>query len=143
MARGAPKTPLWSCPECGAKLASRNLAHSCGDWSVERFLEGKSEAARALFARFEELVARCGPYERAPAKTRVAFMARIRFAAVNGVGERGLRAHVCLPRRIDSPRFSRVEPIGKVFVHHFRVARPEELDDEVLRWLRESYAFGS
>lgn len=137
------KRPLWSCPECGAKLASKNLSHSCGDWSVERFLSGKGEGARALFARFEGLVARCGPFERAPAKTRVAYMVRMRFAAVNGLSDGGLRAHVCLPRRLESPRISRVETVGKIHVHHFRVARPEELDDEVLGWLRESYAMGS
>ncbi len=134
---------LWSCPECGAKLVQRNLSHACGDFSVERFLAGKGERARALFERFEALVARCGPYERAPAKTRVAFMVRMRFASVNGVSERGLRAHLCLPRRIDSPRFTRVEPIGRILGHHFRVASPDELDDEVLGWMRESYALGS
>lgn len=137
------RKPLWSCPLCGAKLATENLSHACGDYSVEGFLAGKSERARALFARLPALVARCGPYEHAPAKTRVAFMVRMRFASVNAVSDRGLRAHVCLPRELASPRFSRIERIGNVWVHHFRVERSDELDDEVLGWLRESYAMGS
>jgi hypothetical protein len=122
---------------------SKNLSHACGDYSVERFLAGKGERARQLFEAFDALVARCGPYEHAPAKTRVAFLVRMRFAAVNAVSDRGLRAHVCLPRRVESPRFSRVDVVGKIWVHHFRVASREELDDEVLAWLRESYAMGS
>lgn len=67
---------------------SRNLWHACGDYSVEGFLQGKGTRARELFQRFEELIAACGPYEVAPAKTRVAFMVRVRFAGVQTVSDR-------------------------------------------------------
>jgi hypothetical protein len=73
------EAPLWTCPRCGAKLVGRNMAHACGDYSIERFLDGKGERARAMFARFVELVESCGPVIAAPAKTRVAFMVRVRF----------------------------------------------------------------
>ena len=41
---------LWTCPKCGAKLVGRNMAHACGDYSIDTFLEGKGERARVLFA---------------------------------------------------------------------------------------------
>jgi len=66
----------WRCPRCGVKLVARNLSHSCGAFSVEKLLAGSGARARDLFARFEALVAACGPYEVAPAKTRVAFLDR-------------------------------------------------------------------
>lgn len=77
---------LWTCPHCGAKLIAKNLSHACGAYSVEKFLEGKTTLGRKLFARFAALVAKCGPCEVAPAKTRVAFMGKVRFAIVNRVG---------------------------------------------------------
>ncbi len=130
--------PLWSCPACGAKLVVRNLSHACGDYSAERFLAGKSEVGRALFERFRALVAACGPYELAPAKTRVAFMVRVRFASVNRVGDDYIDAHLVLPRRLASPRFRRVEAIGPCFVHHLRLGAGD-FDAELRRWIRAAY----
>lgn len=79
---------LWTCPKCGRKFVGRNMWHACGDYSVEGFLEEKGDRAPELFDGFEQLIAACGPYEVAPAKTRVAFMARVRFAGVNAISDR-------------------------------------------------------
>lgn len=73
--------------------------HACGDHSVERFLAGKGERAGELFDGFESLIAACGPYEVAPGKTRVAFMARVRFAGVNAISDRGMSIGFGLPGR--------------------------------------------
>lgn len=117
----------------------RNQSHSCGDHSVERFLADKSRYARSLFRRFETLIADCGPYAVAPTKTRVAYMAQVRFASVNRVAERHLDIHFVLPRSIRHARIRRVEKIGRMHVHHVRVSTPEDLDRELAGWLRKSY----
>lgn len=135
----ASSVPLWTCPRCGRRFVTRNMSHACGDHTVEMFLEGKGERARELFDRFESLIAACGPYEVSPAKTRIAFMGRVRFAAVNSLSDRGMNIHIVLPRRLPSRRVRKVEEIGAWFVHHLRITSPEELDDELLGWLRESY----
>jgi hypothetical protein len=131
---------LWRCPKCGAKLVARNLSHACGDYSVAKFLQGKSDRGRALFRKFEALVAKCGPYDVAPAKTRVAFLARVRFASVNRVGEEAIDVHFVLPRALPSGRFRRVERVGNVWVHHLRLGQARDFDHQLARWLRESYA---
>jgi Domain of unknown function (DUF5655) len=132
--------PLWTCPKCGRRFVSRNLWHACGDYSVEGFLQGKGTRARELFQRFEELIAACGPYEVAPAKTRVAFMVRVRFAGVQTVSDRGMTVAFALSRPIPHPRIRKVEEIVPGwFGHTLRVTSPEDLDEEVLGWLRESY----
>lgn len=119
---------------------SPNVWHACGDYSVEGFLEGKGSRARELFDRFEELIAACGPYEVAPAKTRVAFMGRVRFAGVKSVSDRGMTIAFGLPKPLRNRRISKVEqPTPTWYVHTMRVTTAEELDDEVLGWLRESY----
>jgi hypothetical protein len=40
---------------------------------------------RRVYNRFERLIANCGDYHVAPAKTRIAFLARVRFASVTRV----------------------------------------------------------
>ncbi len=130
---------LWACPRCGARLLARNLSHACGPYSIETFLEGKTDIARDLFNRFLALIAKCGPYHIAPAKTRVAFMAAVRFASVNRIGRDAIDVHFVLPRRIDSPRLRRVDHLGTLYVHHLRLRERGNFDRELAVWLRQSY----
>ena len=124
-----------SCPRCGVKLLHPRQSHACGPYSVELFLAGSTAAQRDLYRRFVDLVAASGAYDVAPAKTRVAFLAQVRFASVNGLGPKGLDVHLVLPRRLQSPRFRKVERLGKLFVHHLRFTAPEQLDAEVAGWV--------
>jgi hypothetical protein len=131
--------PLWTCPRCGAKLVTRNLSHSCGDFSVEKYLAGKTAHARRLFDRFAALIAACGPYSVAPAKTRVAFVAQVRFASVNRVADDHIDVHLVLPRKIASERFRRIEKLGKLHVHHLRLAAASDFDSQLRKWVRAAY----
>jgi len=101
-----------------------------------------SPAVRELYERFVELVKRCGPFILAPTKTRIGFQVRMTFADV--VPQKSaLHAYVILARRLEHPRFTRIESLGpRNHVHHFRITDPRDLDDEVLGWLREAYAVG-
>lgn len=137
------RPPLWRCPECGRPFANRNQSHSCGRFTVAEFLAGKPEAARALYQAFVALVERCGPVILAPGKTRVGFQVRMIFAAVDRLGADTLDAHVVLARRLEHPRFRRIESISpRNHVHHFRIRSVAELDDEVAGWLEEAYRVG-
>ena len=120
------------------------MPHSCGRYSVEKFLAGKSEHAASLYERLSALVHDCGPVRIAPAKTRIGFQVRMIFAAVNKLSDHGLEAHVVLTRRLEDPRFTRIETMSpKCHVHHFRVESLSELDDKVKSWLREAYQVGT
>lgn len=120
------------------------MPHSCGQYSVARFLKGKSANAAALYKRFTQLVNQCGPVTLAPAGTRVGFQVRMIFAAVNKLNTRGLEAHVVLTRRLSSKRFKRIEKMtSKCYVHHFAIASLGELDEEVASWLQEAYEVGT
>lgn len=143
MPKAVANKPLWTCPRCGAKLVSRNLWHACGPFSVGAFLEGKSSRARRLFHGFAGLLRKCGPVTVAPAKTRVAFMVRVRFAGVSRVSERGMTIAFALRRPLKSPRISKVVKYNPRWYGHFmRIVSPRELDEELLGWLRESYRVG-
>lgn len=117
--------------------------HPCGPWTVSAFLDGKGPRARELFDSFVGLVRSIGPFDLAPAKTRVGFMVRVRFAGVQRLSDRGMTAGFWLKRRIENPRFTKVEHLGHDdWIYTFRVTSPEELDDEVLGWMREAYDVG-
>ena len=128
------------CPRCGVKLLHPRQSHACGRYTVQRFLAGRAPSERELYRRFVALIAAAGPYELAPARTRIAFLAQVRFASVNRLGPRGLDVHLVLPRRLRSTRFRKVEQLGPLFVHHLRLTAPGELDAEVAAWVAASRA---
>ncbi len=64
------------------------------------------------------------------------------FATVSLRQER-MVGHVVLARRLESPRFTKIESISpRNHIHSFSFQSPEELNDEVLSWLREAYSVG-
>lgn len=100
----------------------------------------RGSGARELFEGFERLIATCGEYEVAPAKTRVAFMGRVRFAGVNAISDRGMTISFALPKPMHHVRIRKVEQVAPGWYGHWmRITSPEQLDDELLAWLRESY----
>ena len=88
------------------------------------------------------MVESIGPVRVLPEKTRIAFQARMSFAQVTP-RTRWLDGHVVLARRLESPRFRKVETFSpRNHLHAFRISSAEELDDEFREWLIEAYAVG-
>lgn len=138
--RSNAQLPLWTCPKCGAKLVTRNLAHSCGRATLADWEARMGPRARTLFDRFEQLIAACGEYRVAPAKTRIAFMGLVRFAGITRLDETVMHCSFALPSRLHSPRFHKVEEVVPGWwVHQLRITDPGQLDDQVQRWIRRSY----
>jgi uncharacterized protein DUF5655 len=96
----------------------------------------------ATYRALEEAARMNGPMVVVPEKTRIAFQVRMSFAAVR-LRKRWVDAHVVLARRLESPRFRRIETFSACnHLHEFRLEGPEEVDDEVAQWLSEAYRVG-
>lgn len=134
--------PLWSCPRCGRLFANRNQSHACGRHDLEHHFRGKPPEIRALYERFASAVASLGPVTVLPEKTRIAFQVRMSFAQVTP-RKRWLDGHVVLARRLEHPRFRRIDTISpRNHVHVFRIQSPDDVDADLGAWLKEAYAVG-
>ena len=135
----------WTCPRCGRSFAARNQSHAChaGDPpALERHLDGKTAAVVETFWAVVDAARTCGPLELVPEKTRVALHARMSFAALVP-RVRWLDGHVVLARRLESPRFRRIETFSpRNHLHAFRLTGADEVDAEVRGWLAEAYEVG-
>ena len=139
--RGAPR-PLWTCPRCGNEFVNRNQYHSCKRYEVDAVFEGKPAHIRALYDRFHEMVRQCGPAKVLPYRNKVGYMVRVRFAGAVPAA-RWLDVGFWLPRRIESPRFRKIETIyPNAHIHLLRITNSAELDAEVAGWLAEAYDVG-
>ena len=95
-----------------------------------------------MFWRFAELVRANGPVEIIAEKSRIAFHVRMSFSAVS-LKSHWMDGHVVLARRLDEPRFTRIETFSpRNHLHEFRIKSLEELDARVEAWLKEAYAVG-
>ncbi|MGH9745933.1 MAG: DUF5655 domain-containing protein [Candidatus Acidiferrales bacterium] len=109
---------------------------------MQQHLAGKTLVAVRLFREFAKLVRRCGPVRIVPEKTRIAFQVRMSFAAIS-LRRDSIVGHAVLARRLENPRFTKIEYISpRNHVHSFRFTSLKELDREVLGWLREAYRVG-
>jgi hypothetical protein len=65
------------------------------------------------------------------------------FAVVVTLRRDRIVGHVVLARRLENRRFTKIEYISpRNHVHSFSFHSSEELDREVLAWLREAYRVG-
>jgi endogenous inhibitor of DNA gyrase (YacG/DUF329 family) len=138
MSRG----PLWECPSCRRPFANRNQSHACGQHDLEHHFSGKSPKVRELFDAVVAAMRRIGPVRVLPEKTRIAFQVRMSFAQVTPKS-RWLDGHVVLARRLEHPRFRRIQTISpRNHVHSFRLTSRRDIDADFRSWLEEAYEVG-
>jgi Domain of unknown function (DUF5655) len=135
--RSEPK-PLWTCPACRRQFKNRNQRHSCGNFTVEQLLNGKSPQIVELYERLDDVIRRCGEVVVAPTKTRVLFKVRTVFASL-AVSKNWLDVVFVLGRRLKHRRIKKAQEEYPGIVHCLRVEKEEDLDSDLARWLQEAY----
>jgi hypothetical protein len=116
--------------------------HSCGKFELDALFAKSEPHVRRLFDRFAELVQSVGPVTVIPQKSRVVFQVRVRFA-----GAVPRKSHLLVsfgfPRRVDSPRFHKIEQYApRWYGHSCKVTSEADFDEEFMGWIREAYAVG-
>src|SRR5215831_3469009 len=114
---------MWTCPQCGHKFYNKNQSHSCGNYTVAHFLDGKTEKAIGLFNYFISEYKKVGDFELHPVKTRVALLTQMRFCSINKIGKDFIDVHFVLTEPYhDNSCFYRIENLGdRFFVHHVKM----------------------
>ena len=140
-AAGRPR--LWRCPKCKRHFANRNQSHACGRrYTLAQHFRGKPPEIRALFDAVVAAIRAVGPVRVLPEKTRIAFQVRMSFAQLTP-RRRWLDGHVVLARRLEHPRFRRVQTFSpRNHLHEFRLSRLSEVDADLRAWLAEAYLVG-
>jgi hypothetical protein len=133
------KRPLWHCPKCGARLATRNLWHSCGRFTLEALFAGSAPGALAAARQFVALLESLGDVQVLPQKTRLVAVARVRFAGLYPRKDHFMAAFA-LHRWLSNPRIVKTIDYGPRWrMHYVRIGSDADLDDEFRAWLQESH----
>ena len=131
---------MWTCPKCQHQFVNKNQWHSCGKFSEQDFIKNKSEEAKALYGHFISTYRRLCNFKLHPVKTRVALLAKMRFASVNRLGKHFLDGHLVFHEAYtDTLCFHRVEMIAKnQYVHHFRLKSKEDITEELKSYMKKA-----
>lgn len=115
------------------------------------FFENHLEAL-PLYEAFEAQVERLGEVSIRVQKTQITFSNRHNFAFVSFLPARKAKNRpkvyitvtFGLGRRVDSPRIDiATEPYPNRWTHHVLVSSTEEIDNELMGWIREAYDFSA
>ena len=120
------------------------MADEGGEPTPEALFDGHPDGL-ALYRAVERAIGDIGVADSRVTKSQIAFRRRTGFAYVWRPG-RYVRSDVpavlsiALRREVSSPRFKEVaHPATGRWMHHLELRDPQELDEEVRRWLAEAY----
>lgn len=118
------------------------LSRKHGEAGMDVF--AKSEpVAREVYAAIIAAVSKFGPVEAEEKKTSIHLVAGSGFAGVHP-RKAAVLLNIRSATEIKHPRIRKVEQVSKSRFHNeMIVASPEEVDSEVVGWLREAYQLSS
>jgi hypothetical protein len=117
------------------------MSHSCVIVPLEAHFVGRPRA-RELFDAWLAAVQSTGPITVSVSKTRIEFMTRARFTGAV-VRRDYLKSALWLKRRVDWPRFTKIEHYGRNdWSHFFEIRDESDIDDELLELAREARRVG-
>lgn len=130
---------MWTCPKCNRQFKNRNQDHSCGHFTIEQVFEDKPPEIFMLFQQIHKKVKSFGEMQVRAVKNGVMFSVKSTFLALKphqsylAVEFAGGMAHDEFP----------VEKCMKIskneFAHIMRIEQTEEIDDQLIAWLKEAY----
>ena len=107
------------------------------------FFFDQNPAALSLFEAFESrLLQSVGPFTVRVQKTQITYSNRHVFACISFLKVR--KASQRPPVYLDSSRIeAAVEAYPGRWTHHLMITRPEDIDEELMSWIKEAYHFAA
>ncbi|HVT13163.1 MAG TPA: hypothetical protein VHE55_12940 [Fimbriimonadaceae bacterium] len=133
---------LWICPKCGEKFTGKNMWHSCGKFTLDALFEGCDPVVREIYALLEKMALEVAPFHVVVQKTRACFQLRTRCACGTPT-KTAIRFHFLSRTVIEHPRIFKVESLAPdQHVCYVKLARPEDVDEQIRQWLVLSTEYG-
>jgi hypothetical protein len=130
---------MWKCPNCGRIFNRTSQPHSCHRVSLEDHFKNKDLAKEIFDYLVKEIKDKIGKCKIISISCCVHLFGKYDFLAALPKKDR-LEIRFALNRELDTPRLKTSVPMSKkVFKNCFDIKKKEEIDEEFLNWLKESY----
>lgn len=130
---------MWTCPECGKKFRNKNQWHSCYRLSLNDHLKNKPGNIQNTILLLIRNIEQFGPLQLNPVKSSIQVKAGATFLSIRAKKDL-VELEFQLSRSIEDFPVHRVVRIsGKRYLHFVYIQDPEDVDETLLDWLKESY----
>jgi len=112
------------------------------EFTIANHFEGKSPVVREIYDRLIKTIKGFGPIVEEPKKTSIHI---VHGTALAGVSTRkdALWLNIRTDYKIKSPRIQKSEQISaRRFHNELKLTSPNEIDDELISWLKSAYELG-
>ena len=134
-----PVWSLWRCPDCGREFKNRNQAHSCVSYSLDYHFENKPPVIKDIFNALVSGIRRYGPVRIDVVKTAINLAASSHFAMAYPM-KSGIKLEFRYDGALEDPRIVRSQVISEGnYIHWVKVCTAEEIDRQLLSWLKRAY----
>ena len=116
------------------------MSQTTSEYTVESHFEGKDKTVRRTYDRLLKNVRKFGRVIEEPKKTSIHLVNKTAFAGV-ATRKSAMILTVKSGRKLSSPRVHRSEQTSaKRFHHEIKLTSPDDVDLELLKWLKDGYA---
>jgi len=130
---------MWTCPKCGRIFGKAKQPHSCQQIPLEYHFHGKAMARDLFDFLVAQINGQIGDCQIISIPCCVHLFGTYDFLAVLPKKD-GLEIRFALDRQLNTPRLKISVPISaKVFKNCFQISHKEEINSEIIGWLKESY----
>lgn len=136
---------MWTCTSCHQIFKHANQIHYCGDKMVSDFLIGKNEGVIHLFQHFILRYQEIGAVKLQATKSMIAIIGDKRFAYIIKIGKDFIDIVFPFKKPFeDNLCFRKIAPVpgSTDYNYHLRLYYPEDINEEVLNYMKLAYADG-
>ena len=112
------------------------------EFTLSSHFEGKAPIVREIYDRLIKTIKGFGPIVEEPKKTSIHI---VHGSALAGVSMRkdSILLNIRTDFKINSPRIQKIDQVSaKRFHNELKLTSPNEIDDELISWLKSAYELG-
>ena len=130
---------MWTCPECKRKFRSTNQSHSCMLADLDMHFRNKPDALLATYKKLLSVTQAFGPYDINVVQSAIFLKTKSTYVEVK-TRKTHLILAFFLGREVTEFPMSRAVRMSKNKVaHELHLQHPDDIDAQVIGWLKESY----
>jgi hypothetical protein len=129
----------WICPTCRREFRNTNQDHSCLIKDLESHFVNKQQNVVDIFTKIKNKVMKFEGVRINSVKNAILFQAKSIFLAIKPKKSH-LDIAFVLDKRIEEfPMYKTVQATKHKVAHFVRLESPEEVDEQLIKWLKEAY----
>ncbi|MBN2100712.1 hypothetical protein JW710_02360 [Candidatus Dojkabacteria bacterium] len=137
------KTKTWTCPKCGRIFQKKNQPHSCRNIPLSDHFKNKDLAKKIYKKLYEETKKKVGPCKEISLPCCIHWFGTYDFIALLPKKDR-LEVRLALDVKLKKKRIFATVPLSKTLSKNcLNLYSENEIDDELLDWIKKSYEFKS